>query len=98
MKDLLLQGIYFSNQSRTVLFYAVIALTIFSTIYPWRMKGILSRLLLHVPILVVVLYGSYESLVPIQESIRVDALVLVPCVGLALGVYVVKLIFAGKQA
>ncbi len=98
MKELLLQGIYFSNESRTVLFYSIIALTIVSTIYPWQMKGVLSRLLLHLPILVGVLYGNYESLVPRQENIRVDALVLIPCVGLALGIYIVKLVFVGRAA
>ena len=93
MKDLLLQGIYMPDKTRAVLFYLIIMLSLFSIVYPWRMKGLMSRLLLHFPFILALFLIIYEmEFVPRHESIRVDALVLFPCVGLAWIFYLVKLV------
>ena len=93
MSDLLLQGIYWTNKTRSVLFYTIIVLTLVSIAYPWRIRNLFSRLFLHIPIFIVWLFLYYQSnLVPRTVSIRVDLLVLYPCIGLVMLSYLIKLV------
>ncbi len=93
MEDLLLHGVRFTNQTHEVLFYTVIALSLFSIAHPWRPQCTLSRCLLHLPLAALFLYCHYETLwVRTSELIRNDLPILLPCMGLALGAYLAKLL------
>lgn len=93
MSDLLLQGIYWANKTRSVLFYTIILLSIFAVAYPWKIRNLFTRLLIHTPILIVWLFFYYETnLVPRDANIRVDLIVLYPCIAVALISYIVKLV------
>lgn len=88
-----MQGIYWTDATRSLLFYLIIVLTLFSIAYPWRIRNLFSRLVLHLPILIVWLFLYYQSnLVPREANIRVDLIVLYPCIGLAMLSYLIKLV------
>jgi len=93
MSDLLLQGIYWENTTRSILFYTIIVLSLVAVAYPWRIRNLLSRLFLHAPIFIVWFFLYYQTnLVPRGDNIRVDLIVLYPCVGVVLLTYFVKLV------
>lgn len=79
-----------SDTISAILFWAMLIMSFFVFIYPWRVRGRVSRVLAHVPVLFPILLVIYETLMPRDENIRADLIVL-------LGLFVlVSLCYAAK--
>jgi hypothetical protein len=74
-----------------LLFWCMVGFTLFGFAYPWRFPTRLSRVLAHVPALVLPCYVAYETLMPPEVDIRIDLLVVIPLVIASLFCYGAKL-------
>ncbi len=79
------------------LFWGMIGLSLFVFVYPWRFHSHRSRLLLHTPLALLVVFIIYESLMPSEMNIRVDLLLLLPLFVGVLLCYLVKLAFMSRR-
>lgn len=75
----------------TILFLVMLAVCLTAFVYPWSFRNRVARVLVHLPLLLVALYGIYEALMPVEMNIRLDMDILLPAFGLAFLCYVVKL-------
>lgn len=74
------------------LYFPMLMAFVVSIVYPWRIRSRLSRILVHLPIWVMLVYLVYELLVPIEMDLRADLVILLPVMFVALVCYVVKLV------
>ena len=80
-----------------LLFWVICGLCLLTCVYPWNFKSPRSRILVHLPLLLLVLVPLYLAAEPTPGAgamIRIDLVVLVPLVGLATIGYLVKLVLA----
>jgi Ca2+/Na+ antiporter len=81
-----------------ILFWCMIGLSVAIIIYPWRFNSRVSRVLAHLPIVLLVAFIAYESLMPPEMDIRVDLLLLLPVFGMVAICYLVKLALMNKRS
>ena len=73
--------------------YAMIALFVVSSIYPWDMTWPGAKWLAHLPLLQIPMWILYESSLPEGTNIRVDLLWIIPGMLVAAVAYFGKLAF-----
>lgn len=83
--ELPIPHIQISSQERTMgmqdtlpilLFCCMVAITVFSFAYPWRVEGPVSRVLMHTPLLLIPCFIAYEASIPMNLEIRFDLVVV----------------------
>jgi hypothetical protein len=66
-------------------------------IYPWRFESRRSRVAVHLPLSLLVLFPTYELLPMPGVDIRIDLVLFPPLIGAALLCYVIKLVRLHKE-
>jgi len=79
-----------------ILFWGMLGMSLFVLVYPWHIHSRASRVLVHLPLVLLSVFIMYESLMPAEMNIRVDLLLLLPVSGVVSLCYVAKLIFLSK--
>ena len=74
-----------------ILFWSMILIGASSIFLPWRFLSRFSRLLIHLPVLLFLLYLAYEYLMPSKYNIRVDLLLLYPLIIISAICYLIRL-------
>jgi hypothetical protein len=74
-----------------ILFWTMILIGMSAVVYPWSFRGRASRILVHLPLSLFLLWAFYEHLIPIEANIRVDLLCLLPVFVLSAVAYGIKL-------
>jgi peptidoglycan/LPS O-acetylase OafA/YrhL len=74
-----------------ILFWTIIAFTLLSIFYPWKKRNPKAKVSIHLPAFVFPLFIAYEYFLPAKYNIRVDLLILMPVLLIALLIYISKL-------
>jgi hypothetical protein len=77
-----------------VAFFVVWFVTLF---YPWRFKTRTQRVFMHLPIVLLPLYGLYEFMMPSRMNIRLDIPLFLVALVAAAVCYLTKLVVASTQ-
>lgn len=80
-----------------VVFYAMAGICVFTIVYPWKLRDRVSRMMAHVPLLLVPLYWVYDALTS-DGSLQLDMFAIVPMTGFSLAFYIGKLVVWSSQA
>ena len=79
------------------LFWAIFGVCLITYNYPWHFESQRSRVLVHLPLLLLVLFPIYEMLPMPGVNIRIDLVLFPPLIGAALICYAIKLFRMSKK-
>lgn len=77
--------------------WIMIAVWLVSLFYPWHPGWPLAKWLLHLPFLLLALYGCYEVAMPQHMNIRLDLPLIWACMVLSAVLYLVRLILFARK-
>ncbi len=80
-----------------ILCWSMLLIAAVTLVYPWRFRTRISRILVHLPLSLVLLWLIYEALMPVEMNIRVDLDILQPAFLIAGICYVTKLVLLFKH-
>lgn len=82
----------------SAIFWIMAAILLVTVVYPWRPEWRGARRWVHLPVLLLPLWLIYEIAMPPEMNIRVDLLLIMPGILLALVIYGVKLLLFRRRA
>ena len=69
-----------------------LALLALLSLIPWPIRGRRNRWTLWLPVAVLALYAVYEAYMPARMNIRLDLVLILPLLGLAVGAWLIRIL------